>query len=111
MQDFYDAIKTLASGRVYPLAAPLKPTYPMVIYTPVASEKIWGLGGSHDLERIRVQVDAYAKTYNEALALQDAVQAALVAAKSTVADVRLVLSDFEEETRIYRVAVDYTYHR
>ena len=56
-------------------------------------------------------MDCYAKTYNEALGLQDEILLAILAAKNTVSDVRMVLTDFESETRSYRVSVDYTYHR
>lgn len=111
MQAFFDAIKTLASGRVYPLVAPQDATYPLLVYTCVADEKFWGVDNYQGIARIRVQVDAYAETYAAANALQAQVQAALVANLGRIVDVRLVLTDFEEETRLYRVAVDYTYHR
>jgi hypothetical protein len=45
------------------------------------------------------------------LHLQDQVLAALLADKSTVADVRMGLSEFEDQARLYRVSVDYTYYR
>jgi hypothetical protein len=45
------------------------------------------------------------------LNLQDQVLAALLADKSTVADVRMGLSEFEDQARLYRVSVDYTYYR
>ena len=111
MQDFYNAIKTLASGRVYPLVAPQGVDYPALVYTPVDQEHIVGMNGLHGLQRVRVQVDTYARTYQEALHLQDQVLAALLANKSTVADVRMGLSEFEDQARLYRVSVDYTYHR
>jgi hypothetical protein len=111
MQEFYDAVSSVASGRVYPLVAPQDPVYPMVTYQPVAQEKVWGVGGSHDLERVRVQVDCYADTYSAATSLQDDVYEALEASVTSLADVRLVLVDFEETTRKYRVVFDYTYHR
>ena len=43
--------------------------------------------------------------------LQDQVLAALLADIHTVADVRMGLTDFDEEARIYRVSVDFTYYR
>lgn len=111
MQDFFDAIKHLADGQVYALVAPNEAQYPLIVYTPVAQEHILGLDGLHGLQRIRVQVDTYAKTYEEASNLQDEVLEAVLADKSTVADVRMGLTDFEDEARLYRVSVDYTYHR
>jgi hypothetical protein len=58
-----------------------------------------------------MQVDTYARTYQEALHLQDLVLEALLADKSSIADVRMGLTDFEDQARLYRVSVDYTYHR
>ena len=111
MQDFYNAIKDLAAGEVYALVAAQDAQYPAIVYTPIVQEHIFGIDGPHGLQRVRVQVDTYARTYQEALLIQDQVLDALLADKSTVADVRMGLSDFEEQARLYRVSVDYTYHR
>ena len=111
MQDFYNAIKDLAAGEVYALVAAQDAQYPAIVYTPIVQEHIFGIGGPHGLQRVRVQVDTYARTYQEALHLQDQVLAALLADKSTIADVRMGLSEFEAQARLYRVSVDYTYHR
>ena len=114
MQDFYDAIKELAAGEVYALVAAENTQYPVIVYTPIGQEHIFGIDGpnlSRSLQRVRVQVDTYARTYQEALHLQDQVLAALLADKSTVADVRMRLSEFEDQARLYRVSVDYTYYR
>jgi hypothetical protein len=111
MLDFYDAIKELAGGEVYALIAPQDAQYPAIVYTPIVQEHIFGLDGPHGLQRIRVQVDTYARTYQEAYELQELVLDALLQDKSTVADVRMGLTAFEEQARLYRVSVDYTYHR
>ena len=111
MQDFYNAIKDLAAGEVYALVAAQDAQYPAIVYTPIVQEHIFGIDGPHGLQRVRVQVDTYARTYQEALLIQDQVLDALLADKSTVADVRMGLTSFEEQARLYRVSVDYTYHR
>lgn len=111
MQDFFDAIKDLAGGQVYALVAAENTQYPAIVYTPIVQEHIFGIDGPHGLQRVRVQVDTYARTYQEALHQQDQVLTALLADKSTVADVRMGLSEFEDQARLYRVSVDYTYHR
>ena len=114
MQDFFDAIQNLAGGEVYALVAPEGTQYPAIVYTPIAQEHIFGIDGpnlSGGLQRLRVQVDTYARTYQEALHLQDQVLAALLADMSTIADVRMGHSEFEAQARLYRVSVDYTYHR
>jgi len=114
VQDFFDAIQNLAGGEVYALVAPEGTQYPAIVYTPIAQEHIFGIDGpnlSGGLQRLRVQVDTYARTYQEALHLQDQVLAALLADMSTIADVRMGHSEFEAQARLYRVSVDYTYHR
>ena len=100
MQDFFDAIKDLAGGEVYALVAAENTQYPAIVYTPIVQEHIFGIDGPHGLQRVRVQVDTYARTYQEALHLQDQVLTALLADKSTVADVRMGLSEFEDQARL-----------
>ena len=111
MQDFYDAIKTLAAGEVYALVAAQDAQYPAIVYTPIVQEHIFGIDGPSGLQRIRVQVDTYARTYQEAYLIQELVLDALLTNKSSVVDVRMGLTSFEEQARLYRVSVDYTYHR
>lgn len=111
MQDFYDAIKHLAGGQVYAIVAPQDAQYPTLVYTPVDSASVVSLDGPNSLRRFRVQVDAYARTLAQCDQLQDQVLAALLADIHTVADVRMGLTDFDEEARIYRVSVDFTYYR
>ncbi len=111
MQDFYDAIRHLAGGEVYALVAPPEAQYPAIVYTPVDQAHIVALDGPNKLRRVRVQVDAYARTFEAALQLQDQVLAALLVDINSVADVRMELSEFDIEARVYRVCVDYTYYR
>ncbi len=80
-------------------------------YTPIVQEHIFGIDGPSGLQRIRVQVDTYARTYQEAYLIQELVLDALLTNKSSVVDVRMGLTSFEEQARLYRVSVDYTYHR
>ena len=84
---------------------------PAIVYTPIVQEHIFGIDGPSGLQRIRVQVDTYARTYQEAYLIQELVLDALLTNKSSVVDVRMGLTSFEEQARLYRVSVDYTYHR
>lgn len=110
MQAFYDAIKHLADGEVYALVAPQEAPYPLIIYTPVDQAHVVALDGPNALKRSRVQVDAYARTLQAAEQLQAQVLQALLAQINSVADVRVGLADFDDQARIYRVSVDYTYY-
>jgi hypothetical protein len=58
-----------------------------------------------------VQVDAYAQTLVACEQLQDQVLSALLDSIKTVADVRMGLTDFDDEAGTYRVSVDFTYYR
>ncbi len=109
MQEFYQAIKHLAQTRVFALIAPSETIFPCIVYTPVATEQVIGINGLHGVVRIRMQVDAYAKTLQAANELQDDVMGSVMAAIDTVSDVRMVNSGFDEEARVYRITVDYTY--
>ena len=111
MQDFYDAIKELVGGEVYALVAPQDAQYPAIVYTPIVQEHIFGIDGPNGLQRIRMQVDTYARTYQEAYLTQELVLDALLTNKSSIVDVRMGLTSFEEQARLYRVSVDYTYFR
>jgi len=111
MQDFYDAIKHLAGGAVYAVVAPQDAQYPSLVYTPIDQASVMAIDGPNPLRRSRVQVDAYARTLVACEQLQDLVLAALLDDIYTVADVRMGLTDFDEQARIYRVSVDFTYYR
>ena len=111
MQDFYQAIKHLAQTRVFALIAPGETTFPYIVYTPVATEQVIVINGLHGVVRLRMQVDVYAKTLQAANQLQDEVLGSVMAAIDTVSDVRMVNSGFDEEARVYRITVDYTYLR
>ncbi len=111
MQDFYDAIKHLASGEVYALVAPPDAQYPILVYTPVDQAHIVALDGLNLLKRSRVQVDPYARTFAACEQLQDEVLSALLEDINTLADVRMGLSDFDSEAGIYRISVDFSYYR
>ena len=111
MQEFLEAIRHLAGGEVYALVAPADAQYPILVYTPVDQSHVIALDGPNELRRARVQVDAYARTFDAALQLQDEVLAALLADINSIADVRMELSEFDIDARVYRVCVDYTYYR
>jgi Protein of unknown function (DUF3168) len=85
--------------------------FPYIVYTPVATEQVIGINGLHGVMRLRMQVDVYAKTLQTANQLQDDVLGSVMAAIDTVSDVRMVNSNFDDEASVYRIAVDYTYHR
>ena len=110
MKELYLAIAALAGGRVFAFVAPPDATYPLIVYTPIESALVMGIDGLQGVGRSRVQVDTYATVYSEALSLQDQVIEALVVNKTAMVDVRMGPNEFDEEARVYRVSVDYTFY-
>jgi hypothetical protein len=111
MQDFYNAIQDLADGRVYALIAAQDAAYPVLVYTPIECAHLISLDGPSPVTRARVQVDAYASTLQQCEQLQQQVLSAVLNDIDAVVDVRMGLAGFDEDARVYRVSVDFTYYR
>ena len=78
--DITTALAAVASGQVYPDAAPEAVDYPFVVYRRTAFEPIMTLQGPADNARSTFVFESYATTLAGALTLADAVIAAIVAA-------------------------------
>jgi hypothetical protein len=109
--DFYNVISPVANGNVYALIAPSNAKAPYVVYTPISISHRIGLNKFHGVERVRVQVDAFAKTYAEALALQAQIMSSIVSEKETVVEVSTSLTEYEPQQMLFRVSTDYSYDR
>lgn len=101
-------LASLVSGRCYPLvntsATIVKPyiTYQVVSNVPTVS-----LTGPSGLENRRVQIDIWSDTYGASKALEIQVKAAMNSAPFV--NIPLLSQDFyEEETKLYRVSVDFS---
>lgn len=62
-------IADLIEGRVYPVAIPQSPTYPLIRFARTSGVRIPRLLGASLLARPQFQIDAIAKTYGEAKTL------------------------------------------
>jgi hypothetical protein len=71
MQDFYDAIKTFGGWRGLCASCRTRRSVPSHCLHAHRARHIFGLDGPQGLQRIRMQVDTYARTYQEALSLHD----------------------------------------
>ena len=78
--DITTALASVASGRVYPDAAPQDAAMPFVVYRRTAFEPIMTLQGAATNARSTFVFEAYATTLAGALTLAASVVAALVAA-------------------------------
>ena len=107
-------VTAIAGDRIYPLLAPPDVARPYVVWQRIASEPQVSLAGfTSGLERIRVQIDCYADTPDAVFALAAAVRAAVQAATGPVRGITVNETDFfEDDTRLYRRAVDVSvFHR
>lgn len=95
-------------GGVWPVArTDGQITTPFIVYSRVSSVPTSTLDGDAPaLTRVRVQVDCYGATYEEAKALADSVRAAMLAAPfKNLPDSELDL--FDSDAKLYRVTMDF----
>ena len=70
-------VTALVSDRIYPLRAPQDTAKPYVVFFVVSSEHDRHLHGPSGVVEKRIQVDAYADTYEAAHAVSEAIRRAL----------------------------------
>lgn len=67
----------LAEDRLYPVDFPQAPVYPAALYMVPSRVHYMHMDGVTQLRKARVQVDAFALTYDAAVALADAIREAI----------------------------------
>lgn len=109
-------VTTLVSTKIFPRLAPMETVAPYVVYSIVSVDPTDSKTRPSTLDRVRVQIDCYARTYASAEAVHSAVRSALDAYTigSTVAGVKLdgikfetENDTFEEDVDIHRRSADY----
>lgn len=109
--DLYEALRdgantsALVAGRVYPGEMPQNVTLPAVLYFRVSGPRIYSHQGSSGLDDARVQVEAWAATYDGAQVLATAVRKDLEAAGYRL--VQQMDLPILPETRTRRVVMDF----
>jgi hypothetical protein len=100
-----------ATARAYPVLAPAGVALPYLTWQRIASEAA-ELAGRASGERISVQVDCWAKTYDDAAALADAVRAAIQPGTGVIRGaLESDLDDYEDASGLYRRMQTYVlYH-
>ena len=106
----YNAIAHLTDGRVFALIAPHLSAMPFIVYTPVAQEYVMGMNGPHDLKRTRVQVDVWARAFEQASSIQSHVMDLLVRSLPGLCNVHVNTNEFDPQSQAFRVSADYTYY-
>lgn len=106
--DLAAVLATLASGRIYPNAAPAKPATPYGVYTKVVGTPSATLDAQlPGLTRHLFQVDLYATTYLAAATLHQQLQTAMADATAFKA---VPVSDrdlCEDETKLHRILTEW----
>lgn len=95
--------------RIYPEAAPQTTQFPVIVYNVIGQEQARSLGGGPaSIARTLVQVDCYARTQADALAMADAVTLALYGNFASFAGLHQNRQNlYDEEQRLYRVSQDF----
>lgn len=109
-----DDVEAIVGLKVYPNRAGENAEAPFIVFQRISGERVHSLSGPSGLARPRYQIDAYAAAYEDAVALGDAVRAAIDGYRETVGDLQIqgVLSEsdqdiFDEEAGLHRVSADY----
>lgn len=103
------SITALSGTRLYPVILPQNPTYPAITYQRVAGVRINSLSGYSTLENPVMQVDVWAKTYEEAISLSGAVITAMENSTSFKCTLPHTPIDiYEDEIEAYRREMDFS---
>ncbi|MBV1929005.1 MAG: DUF3168 domain-containing protein [Gammaproteobacteria bacterium] len=104
------AVNAIVSLRVYPGKFKQQGILPAVRYNRLSSVNYLTMSVDTGIEKIRYQIDALAPTYAEADELRDAIKATLRRWKKAGIQDTFFISEsdiFDDETRLYRVRMDF----
>ena len=105
------AVKTLTGdeNRIYPQILPQKPDLPAITHTRIGGAPVSSFDGQDGLDNGLYQLDCWAETAKAARQLADAVAAAIDDAAALGSTLESVVNDYEEDTRLYRVSMDFSF--
>lgn len=104
----------LAGTRIYPSVLPQAPTFPAITYSTISAVRQNTMDGPDGLPSKRIQIDSWASTFSQALALADAIRERLdghlgvmgaTEVKGIFAAAERQL--YESEPKLHRVSSDY----
>ena len=110
----YYQLRNLCSGRIYPVVASQGAEFPYVVYQTITNTPDYTKDSGSVADKLRIQVDIFAKTYDEANVTASLVRDQLDFKAGTIAGVPVDTIRFEDEqnmyeneVRIHRVSQDY----
>ena len=98
----------LATGGAWNLRAPQMPVFPYIVWQRISDQPDVTLGHGVAIRNARIQVDAYASTYPAAQAINEAVEAALLASATFKAVPGLCQDLYEDDPALYRISQDFS---
>lgn len=104
----YAGLSALVSSRIYPIKAPQKPTYPLIVYSRISNNNLNALGGSCGIGNSRFQMKAYAETYSSASAVADQIQLAMDSATFNNLLISRIDLDFDDNAEKYSIVLDFS---
>ena len=97
---------TSAGNNVFAAVLPHNAARPAITYQVINAEPINSFAGSSGLDRVMLQIDAWASTYDSALQIAGEIRPLMEAAGfKGLLDSRR--TEFEDDTKLYRVSSDY----
>jgi len=104
----YGGLSALVVSRIYPIKAPQKPTYPMIVYRRISNNELNALDGSAGLANSRFQFSVYANTYISASSVSDQIKLAMAASTITSLQISRIDLDFDDSSENYSIAIDFS---
>src|SRR5574340_455515 len=106
IQSLLAAVPGVTGGVWYGANTAEPPVYPYIVWTRVSSSPNVTLSGPSDMQNTRIQVDIVSRSVSTAIAIENALDAALAAAAITNVPVSS-MDTYEDAIRAYRVIKDY----
>ncbi|WP_454737594.1 DUF3168 domain-containing protein [Cupriavidus necator] len=108
-EQLHSLLSGVASGGIYPMTAAQNAVPPFVVYQRVAGtvENTLAGNGTPPIGNTRFQIDVWAATYAQAVALATSIRA-LMHGWSVQNVLNLENDDYEPDVMLYRVVLDYS---
>lgn len=107
-EDLVATVGPAVGGRFYANVAPSNAAFPYAVYSLVSATPTQVLEGEITPTNWIFQIDAFATQKSAVAALGTAIRAAMNAATLYKSTCTMVLDDYEEEAKLYRVTLDFS---
>lgn len=107
----YEALKIwppltrLIDGRLYPVRIPQGEKLPVVVYSRVSGAPYNCLGSDYRTVRVRIRLDVWAATYDEAHSIADALASGIASAEGFEKIIENIGLDWGDD-KTYRTSID-----